>query len=66
MALGNPYELGSEVIKMLIGRDPESLQCAYGIMKLNVPESKKGSQHFLVNYPCSEVVEARENGGVHF
>ena len=51
---------------MLIGRDPESLQCAYGIMKLNVPESKKGSQHFLVNHPCSEVVEARENGGVHF
>ena len=47
MALGNPYELESEVVKMLIRRDVVSLQCAYGIIKLDVPESKKGKQHFL-------------------
>ena len=47
MALGNPCELESEVIKIFIGRDAESLEHAYGIIELNVPESKKGNRHFL-------------------
>ena len=47
MALGNPSELESEVVQMLIRQDVVSLQCAYGITKLDVPESKKGNQHFF-------------------
>ena len=46
MALGNPYKLESEVMKMLMGQDVESLQCAYGIIELDVPESKKGNPTF--------------------
>ena len=68
MVLENPYELESEVMKMLIGRDAESLQCAYVIIELDVPGSKKGNRHFLfcklVNHLCSEVVDARKDGGV--
>ena len=68
MALGNPYELESEVVKMLIRWDVVSLQCAYGIIKLDVPESKKGKQHFLfynlMNHLCSEEGEAKEDGSI--
>ena len=53
---------------MLIARDTESLQSAYGIIELDVPESKKDNRHFLfynlVNHLCSEEVEDREDGGV--
>ena len=68
MALGNPSELESEVVQMLIRQDVVSLQCAYGITKLDVPESKKGNQHFffynLINHLCSEEGEAKEDGSV--
>ena len=53
---------------MLIVRDAKSLLRAYGIIKLDVPESKKDNWHFLfyklANHVCSEEVEAREDGGV--
>ena len=53
---------------MIIEKDTESLQCAYGIIELDVPESKKGYRHFLycnlVNHFCSEEVETREDGGI--
>ena len=47
MALGNPNELESEVIKIFIGRDAESLEHAYGIIELNALESKNSNRHFL-------------------
>ena len=47
MALGNPNKLESEVIKIFIGRDAESLEHAYGIIELNVLESKNSNRHFL-------------------
>ena len=47
MALGNPNKLESEVIKIFIGRDAESLEHAYGIIELNALESKNSNRHFL-------------------
>ena len=47
MALGNPNELESEVIKIFIGRDAKSLEHAYGIIELNALESKNSNRHFL-------------------
>ena len=70
MALGNPHQVESEVMHMLLKLDAESLLCAYGIIELEVPESKKGSQHLLfknlVRHPDSEEVEAREDGGLQY
>ena len=73
MALGGAadnYQLESEVTKLLLKLDAESLQCAYGIIKLDVPESKKGNQHllfkYLVRHLNSEEVEAREDGGAEY
>ena len=70
MALGNSSKLETEVMQMLWKLDAESLQSAYGIMVLDVPESKKGNQHLLlknsVRHLNSEEVEAREDGGLHF
>ena len=47
MTLRNPYQLESEVMQMLLKLDAGSLQCAYGIIELDVPESKKGNQHLV-------------------
>ena len=70
MALGNPHQVESEVMHMLLKLDAESLQCAYGIIKLEVPESKKGNQHLLfknlVRHFNSEEVEAREDSDLQF
>ena len=56
--------------KLLWKLDAESLQCAYGIIELDVPESKKVNQHLLlknlVRHLNSEEAEAREDGGLHF
>ena len=51
---------------MLLKLDAERLQCAHGtIIKLNVPESKKGNLYRLlrnlVRHLNSEEVEARED-----
>ena len=45
MAVGNPYELEYEVMHMLLEMDAGSLQCAHGIIKLDVLESKKGNHN---------------------
>ena len=70
MALGSPSQLKTEVMQMLWKLDTESLQCACGIIELDVPESKKGNQHLLlenlVRHANSEEVEAREDGGLYF
>ena len=70
MAPRNPYQLESEVMEMLLKLDVESLMCGYGIIKLDVPESKKGNQHLLfknlVRHLNSEDVEAREDDGLQF
>ena len=70
MALGNPHQVESEVMHMLLKLDAESLQCAYGIIELEVPVSKKGNQHLLfknlVRHLNSEEVEAREDDGLQF
>ena len=62
MALGNPYKLESEVIKIFIQWDADSWQHAYGIIELDDRESKNGNQHSLycnlVNHSCSEELEA--------
>ena len=67
MAFGNPCQLESEVMQMLLKLDAKSLQCAYGITEMDILESKKGKQHFLfknlVRHLDSEEVEAGENGG---
>ena len=70
MALGNPHQVESEVMDMLFKLDAESLQCAYGIIELEVPENKKGNQQLLfknlVRHLISEEVEAREDGSLQF
>ena len=48
MALGNPYELEYEAMLILLELDAGSLQCAHGIIELDVPESKKGNQHLFL------------------
>ena len=69
MSFGNPYELEYEVMHMLLELDTGSLQCAHGIIELDVPESKKGNQDLLfrnlVRHLYPEEVEAREDGGFH-
>ena len=69
MALGNPYELEYEAMHMLLELDAGSLQCAHGIIELDVPGSNKGNQHLpfgnLVRHFYSEEVEAREDGDFH-
>ena len=69
MSFGNPYELEYEVMHMLLELDTGSLQCAHGIIKLDVLESKKGNQDLLfrnlVRHLYPEEVEAREDGGFH-
>ena len=69
MSFGNPYELEYEVMHMLLELDTGSLQCAHGIIELDVPESKKGNQDLLfrnlVRHLYLEEVEAREDGGFH-
>ena len=63
-------KIESEVTKMLTYLDAESLQCAYGIIELDVPESKRGNKYrlfkYLVRHLNSEEVEAREDGGFEF
>ena len=53
------------MIHMLLKLDAESFQCAHGMIKLDVPESKKGNQYLLlinlVRHLNSEEVEARED-----
>ena len=70
MALGNPSKLETEVMQMLWKLDAESLQCPYGIIELDIPESKKGNQHLLLKNPrrhfISQKVEGREDGGLRF
>ena len=70
MAHANPCKLEYEVMHVLLKLDAESLQCALGIVELDVPESKKGNQHLLlrnlVRHLNSEQVEAREDDGLHF
>ena len=69
MGLENPHQVECEVIHMLLKLEYESLQCAYGIIQLQVPESKKGNQHLLfknlVRQLSSEEVGAREDDGLH-
>ena len=69
MSSGNPCELEYEVMHMLLELGTGSLQCAHGIIELDVPESKKGNHHLLfrnlVRHLYSEEVEAREDGGFH-
>ena len=69
MALGNPYQLEYKVMHMLLELDAGGLQCAHGIIKLDVPESKKGNQHLLfknlIRQLYSEEMEAREDGCFH-
>ena len=64
------HKIESEVTKMLTYLDAESLQCAYGIIELDVPESKRGNKYllfkYLVRHLNSEEVEAREDGGFEF
>ena len=64
------HQIESEVTKMLTYLDAESLQCAYGILELDVPESKRGNKYLLfknlVRHLNSEAVEAREDGGFEF
>ena len=70
MALGNPHQVESEVMHIILKLDAESLQCPYGIIELEVPESKRGNQHLffknLARHLNSEEVEAREDGGLNF
>ena len=70
MALKNLYQLESEMMQMLLKLDDESLQCAYGIIELDVPESKKDNLHLLfrnlVRHLNSEEMEAREGDGLQF
>ena len=69
MAVGNSYKLKYEVMHILLELDAGSLQCAHGIIELNVSESKKGNQHLLfrnlVRHLYSEEVDAREDDGFH-
>ena len=52
---------------MLIGQDAERLQYDYGIIELDVLESKKGNQLFLfynlVNHLCSERTDLKKEDG---
>lgn len=68
--MAEQHKIESEVTRMLTKLDAESLQCAYGILELDVPESKKGNQYLLfknlVRHLNSEEVEAREDGGLEF
>ena len=61
-------QLECEVMQMLLKLDAEHLQCAYGIIELDVPKSKKGNQHLLlkslVRHLNPEEVEAREDDGL--
>ena len=61
-------QLEHEVMQMLLKLDAERLQCAYGIIGLDVPKSKKGNQHLLlknlVRHLNPEEVEAREDDGL--
>ena len=70
MALGNPSQLETEVMQMLWKLGAESLQCAYRIIELDVPESKKGNQNLLlknfVRHINIKEVEAREDGELYF
>lgn len=70
MASVEQHKIESEVTKMLTYLDAESLQCAYGIIELDVPESKRGNQYLLfknlVRHLNSEEVEAREDSGLEF
>ena len=70
MALGNPSQLETEVMQMLWKLGAESLQCAYRIIELDVPESKKGNQNLLlknfVRHVNIKEVEAREDGDLYF
>ena len=58
------------MMQMLLKLDDESLQCAYGIIELDVPESKKDNLHLLfknlVRHLNSEEMEAREGDGLQF
>ena len=64
------HKIESEVTKMLTYLDAESLQCAYGIVQLDVSESKRGNNYllfkYLVRHLNSEELEAREDGGFEF
>ena len=67
MASVEQHKIESEVTKMLTYLDAESLQCAYGIIELDVPESKRGNKYLLfknlVRHLNSEAVEEREDHG---
>lgn len=47
VALGGPYQLEYEVIQMFLKLAAECLQFRYGIIELDVPESKKSNQYLL-------------------
>ena len=68
MVLGDPYQLEFVLMQMLLKLNAESLQCAYGRIKMDVPRSKKGNQHLLfknlVRHLSSEEGEAREYGAL--
>ena len=70
MAPRNPHQVEPEVMHMLLKLDAERLLCAYEIIELEVPESKKSNQHLLfknlVKHLNPEEVEAREDGGLQF
>ena len=57
-------------MQMLSKLGAESLQYIYGMIQLDVPESKNDNRHLLlgnlVRHLNSEEVEAREDGGFHF
>ena len=52
MTLRNSYQLGAEVIQMLLKQDAGSLQFTYAIIELDIPESKKGNQHLFFQKSC--------------
>ena len=39
--------IGSEVMEMILNMDAKMLQCAYGIMELDIAESKKSYQELF-------------------